>query len=133
MSIGDPKQRLVVALMQKKVAEVLQHERFNNSFQIGMLSSFESFLESTETTLRAQQAIAESGEAEAGAVFDVEDQLRLASDAEKQGIDTDSIRGVVQSYRERFGRALPHTRSSWSASRSSAARSRPFTEAVVGA
>ena len=45
MRIVDQKQRLVVGLMQKKVAEILRDERFKNSFQIGMLSSFESFLE----------------------------------------------------------------------------------------
>ena len=52
MSITDPKQRLIVGLMQKKVAEVLGDKRFNNRFQIGMLSSFESFME----TIRKSQA-----------------------------------------------------------------------------
>ena len=42
------RQRLIVALVQKKVSEVLGHERFNNSFQIGMLASFESFLETAK-------------------------------------------------------------------------------------
>ena len=39
----DDRQRLIVALVQKKVAEVLQDERFGASFQMGMLASFESF------------------------------------------------------------------------------------------
>jgi len=45
--VDDDRQRLVVALVQKKVAELLGSERFNRSFQIGMLASFESFLETT--------------------------------------------------------------------------------------
>ena len=34
MQITDPKQRLVVGLMQKKVAEILRDERFNVSIQV---------------------------------------------------------------------------------------------------
>ena len=37
-----------VALVQKKVNELLGNERFNQSFQIGMLASFESFLETAK-------------------------------------------------------------------------------------
>ena len=39
----DDRQRLIVALVQKKVAEAVQDERFGASFQMGMLVSFESF------------------------------------------------------------------------------------------
>ena len=42
----------IVALVQKKVAELLGHEKFNNSFQIGMLASFESFLETSRCQAR---------------------------------------------------------------------------------
>ena len=97
--IEDPKQRLIVALMQKKVAEVLQTERFNNQFQIGMLSSFESFRQSVETVRRRD---AEEP------VFDGEEQRRGLSDRERDGIDTEAIGEVVRSYREVFGTALPH-------------------------
>ena len=88
--IEDPRQRLTVALMQKKVAEVLQTERFNNRFQIGMLSSFESFLQSAVTE------------------FDGEEQHRGLTDRERDGIDTQAVASVASSYRERFGEALPH-------------------------
>ena len=97
--IKDPKQRLIVALIQKKVAEVLQNERFNNQFQIGMLSSFESFLQSVETVRRR-------GPDEPA--FDGEEQRRGLSDRERDGIDTEAIGEVVRSYREVFGSALPH-------------------------
>ena len=48
IQVRDPRQRLTVALIQKKLSELLGHERFNASFQIGMLASFESFLETTK-------------------------------------------------------------------------------------
>lgn len=41
-------QRLLVALVQKKVSELLSGKQFNHSFQIGMLASFESFLETAK-------------------------------------------------------------------------------------
>ena len=99
IEIEDPRQRLVVALMQKKVAEVLQTERFNNHFQIGMLSSFESFLQSVETARRRN---------EDEPAFDGEEQRRRLSDRERNGIDTEAIGEVVRSYREVFGNTLPH-------------------------
>ncbi len=46
--IEDARQRLIVALVQKKVAELLGDEKFNASFQIGMLASFESFLDTAK-------------------------------------------------------------------------------------
>ena len=99
IEIKDPRQRLIVALMQKKVAEVLQTERFNSHFQIGMLSSFESFLQSVETARRRN---------EDEPVFDCEEQRRGLSDRERHGIDTEAIGEVVRSYRDLFGNTLPH-------------------------
>lgn len=103
MSIEDPKQRLVIALMQKKVAEVLQDEKFNNHFQIGMLSSFESFLESVRSVEKNKNE--HEIDEEEDRVFDGN---QAATDKEKKGIDTDSIGVVVESYRKRFGSGLPH-------------------------
>ena len=105
MRLDDPKQRLIVALMQKKVAEVLQDERFNNSFQIGMLSSFESFLETVGTSNRRRQQDDDVEEQDRDPTFDGAQGQTVD---EKQGIDTDAITGVVTSYRSRFGRGLPH-------------------------
>lgn len=100
IEIVDPRQRLVVALMQKKVAEVLQTERFNNHFQIGMLSSFESLGQSVATArLRNKDEPA----------FDGDEQHRcLRDDRVLNGIDTEAIGEVVRSYHEAFGRTLPH-------------------------
>ena len=109
MRIQDVKQRLVVALMQKKVAEVLQDERFNNHFQIGMLSSFESFLETVGTARKRVGPTtandAEEEDEQSEAIFDGH---QADSQEERHGIDTDAIAGVVESYRRRFQGALPH-------------------------
>lgn len=110
MQIDDPKQRLVVALMQKKVAEILQDERFGNSFQIGMLSSFESFLESLSRDqhlakkLRRSEGDAADADGESSA-FDGDQSER---EEERRGIDTAAIARVADSYRKRFGASLPH-------------------------
>lgn len=107
ISIEDPKQRLIVALMQKKVSEVLQSERFNNQFQIGMLSSFESFLQTVEATRKRRTEAIDGKDCEAGCFDDVEQNL-LANSDERRGLDTGAIAGIARSYRERFGAALPH-------------------------
>lgn len=103
MSITDPKQRLVVGLMQKKVAEVLGDRRFNNRFQIGMLSSFESFME----TMRKSQ-VGNSKELDGEGSESAFDGDQQADAIEKQGVDSHSLERVVTSYREQFKRSLPH-------------------------
>ena len=109
MELTDPRQRLVVGLIQKKVAELLGDRRFNNSFQIGMLSSFESFMETLSRSRRLAAAVAggdEGDEDEGGtAVFDGRQE---ATHTEKRGIDSATLEEVVGSYRDRFGRSLPH-------------------------
>ena len=106
--IDDPKQRLIVGLMQKKVAEILRDEKFNNSFQIGMLSSFESFL---ETIGKRSRAVGPGD----GAVTQEEDGQLPSFDGnqgdtvdERRGVDTDAVAEIVESYRSKFNRTLPH-------------------------
>lgn len=99
LALADERQRLIVALVQKKVAEVVGSERFNNSFQIGMLSSFESFMETTGAVDPGED---ESDESMFSNASQTED------DDEKQGIDTASIRELARSYRRVFGEPLPH-------------------------
>lgn len=106
MEIRDPKQRLIVALVQKKVAEVLGSERFNNRFQIGMLSSFESFLQSTTRRSVSLRADGQGDEPDSERVFDG-DQSELESE-ERRGIDAQPLARLLRSYQRRFGEALPH-------------------------
>ena len=96
LEVPSAKERLIVALVQKKVAEVLQDERFGNRFQMGMLASFESFLQT------AKVAEDESDTSS----FD--DSQQTESDIERQGIDCSSINQLAASYRETFGSPMPH-------------------------
>jgi hypothetical protein len=90
---GD-QQQLVVALVQKKVSELLAHERFNHSFQIGMLASFESFLQTAKVR----------GPDEA--TFD--DAEQTDDLLEREGIDVNAVNRLATSYWKTFGRELPH-------------------------
>ncbi|QDT04230.1 ATP-dependent helicase HepA [Rubripirellula lacrimiformis] len=94
--VEDPKQRMVVALVQKKVTELLGHERFNSSFQIGMLASFESFLETAKLKREDDET----------SNFDDSDQTENAM--EKEGVDVNNINRLARSYRSKFHAELPH-------------------------
>ena len=96
LQMANDQQKLIVALVQKKVAEVLGSEQFNHSFQIGMLASFESFLE----TARVKSSNEEDS------VFDNNEQTD--QDVEREGIDTLSVNQLAKTYRQRFGKSLPH-------------------------
>ena len=94
--IEDERQRLVVALVQKKVSEILSERRFKRSFQIGMLASFESFLETARLKRDDDQV----------AVFDDSEQTDMA--LERDGIDVRDLNRLARHYRRTFGREMPH-------------------------
>ena len=96
LEMADDQQKLIVALVQKKVAEILGDERFKHSFQIGMLASFESFLETAKVRTREDDE----------GTFDDSDQTER--DVEREGIDTTSVNQLARSYQQRFGKSLPH-------------------------
>jgi superfamily II DNA or RNA helicase len=95
LPVPDERQRLVVALIQKKVSELLASERFNNSFQIGMLASFESFLRTAK--------VAANG---ADGTFD--DSQQTDDFIEREGIDVDAVNRLTDSYKRHFYRPMPH-------------------------
>jgi len=102
--MDDDRQRLVVALVQKKVAELLGSEKFNMSFQIGMLASFESFLETTR--LKRTDDEVEGTFDDADQTNDVRDEaLRLAA---REGIDVRDVNRLTRHYRDTFGKEMPH-------------------------
>jgi hypothetical protein len=105
MHIEDAKQRLIVGLVQKKVAETLSSERFNNRFQIGMLSSFESFV---ETATERRVALGDSDEDEEDGKPKVFDGDQDSSGLERKGADSLSLAAIARSYRKTFKRGLPH-------------------------
>lgn len=98
LKVADERQRLVVGLVQKKVAEVIGSDRFNNSFQIGMLASFESFMETAR--------VKGTEDDDEDATFS--DSYQTDRKAEKDGIDTPTINTLSRTYRREFGRPLPH-------------------------
>ncbi len=95
--IEDERQRLVMALVQKKVSELLSGKRFNRSFQIGMLASFESFLETARLRRDDDEA----------SVFDDAEQTDVL--AEREGMDVHDLNRLARDYSKTFGgRTLPH-------------------------
>lgn len=109
IKFDDPRQRLIVGLVQKKVAEVLGDERFGNHFQIGMLSSFESFLE-TVSRIKQKESWEEGDEGETEgqggeAIFDGRQTRR---EAERRGADSQALNGLIDSYQQAFQQGLPH-------------------------
>ncbi|HEV7676346.1 MAG TPA: helicase-related protein [Candidatus Angelobacter sp.] len=96
LPVPDDRQRLIVALVQKKVSELLASERFNHSFQIGMLASFESFLQT-----------AKIGSADE-TVGNFDDSGQADDVIEREGIDVDAVNRLADSYRRRFQRPMPH-------------------------
>jgi hypothetical protein len=96
IEIADVRQRLLVALVQKKVSEILSGKQFNRSFQIGMLASFESFLETAKL----------KRDDDDGAVFD--DSEQAEDTREREGIDVHDLNRLAASYRRKFGREMPH-------------------------
>lgn len=101
--IDDDRQRLIVALVQKKVSELIG-ERFNSSFQIGMLASFESFLETTDVK-QSHQAGDKQLDGETG---NFDDPAQTEEPLEREGIDVAEVNRIAQRYRERFGEEMPH-------------------------
>ncbi|MGD0659258.1 MAG: helicase-related protein [Syntrophorhabdales bacterium] len=100
MTLDDDRQRLVVALVQKKVAELLGSEKFNRSFQIGMLASFESFLE----TARLKRDENDNGTSN---FYDTEKE-QTEDLNEREGIDVYEVNRLSDSYRKWFGHEMPH-------------------------
>lgn len=95
----DDSQKLAVALVQKKVGEILNSPKFNASFQIGMLASFESFLET--------RGVRRAGVEEALGRFDDPDQTENPD--ERAGADVDIVNRLARDFRRRFNeQELPH-------------------------
>lgn len=96
--VTDAKQRLVLALVQKKVAESIGHDRFGTSFQMGMLASFESFQQTASHTAKQDD--------ESRGNFDDSDQTE--DTLEREGVDVRGVNHLAKSYRNRFQTELPH-------------------------
>lgn len=106
MAIPDDRQKLTVALVQKKVSEVLGHAKNNHSFQVGLLASFESFAETVGLRDPLKDGT-EEGEDPANQIFDNPDRDSRRGDA-NEGPDIDAVNAVSRDYQRKFGKSLPH-------------------------
>lgn len=90
ISLETDEQKLVTALVQKKVGETLTRQSESPSFQVGLLASFESFAESTQSP---------------PVEFDGEQKDKQQSDAKDRHV----IGRISDSYvKLGLGRTLPH-------------------------
>jgi Helicase conserved C-terminal domain./SNF2 family N-terminal domain. len=104
IQVSDLKGRLVVALVQKKVMELLGSEKFGASFQIGMLASFESFL---ETSGLKEKVRTEGDEGEPQVVV-FDDAGQTDDPLEREGLDVQALNKLAKDYRSQFDAELPH-------------------------
>ncbi len=104
IEVSDLKGRLVVALVQKRVMELLGSEKFNSSFQIGMLAAFESFLE----TSKLKEAAPTEGEADEAQVEVFDDAGQTEDPLEREGLDVHALNRLAKDYREQLDAELPH-------------------------
>ena len=106
LPVADAKQKLIVALIQKRVSDVLRRSdakngaHFKRSFQIGMLASFESFFQTTKVKLKAE------GGDEAEATYEESEQARREID--KHGADARSVEDLATSWHKAFRTPMPH-------------------------
>lgn len=90
ISLEKDEQKLVTALVQKKVGEMLDNKGGNPSFQTGLLASFESFAES------ARSPVVE---------FDGEQSDKDSSDAKDRHV----VAAISDTYKQQgLGNSLPH-------------------------
>lgn len=102
MAFASDREKLMVALVQKRVVELL-HESgtraadgtFLPSFQMGMLSSFESFSETISKKVKKDEV-----------VYDGDEQT--ADPSERKGLDSEVVDQICRSYRATFGMSPPH-------------------------
>jgi hypothetical protein len=106
LRIKSDRQRLAVALVQKKVSEILGSGRQNHSFQVGLLASFESFLETIRNKVLQHDAPAE--EERADTIFYGSTEELGSADEAREGVDVDSVNRIARDHLKVFQRDMPH-------------------------
>jgi len=109
LALDDDRGRLTFALVQKTVADALNHAGGTRRLQIGMLTSFESLASTAARVQTAATPSEESADAnEAEGTFDDAEQNRGADDDERRGIDYVGVRSLVESHQREFGAPPSH-------------------------
>lgn len=109
LRLVNDRQRLAVALVQKKVSELLGNGEHNHSFQVGLLASFESFLETVKSTSARRDASADEDGTEDDAAFHrTPEEIAAAREQRRDGIDIEAINVIAKDHRRRFKSEMPH-------------------------
>jgi hypothetical protein len=108
MSLPTDRQKLAVALIQKKVSEVLGDAKNNHSFQVGLLASFESFAQTTRTHESATIFYGGEDVPAGGAQAFYTDSAQTGDSRVREGLDIDAVNLIARDYQKRFGAVLPH-------------------------
>lgn len=111
LTIASPRQRLAVALVQKKVSELLGSGQHNHSFQVGLLASFESFLETVRSTALPAPGTADEDAEDSGAASEFHrtpEEVAAGRETRRDGADIAAINGLAKDHLKRFGREMPH-------------------------
>ena len=98
IEIRGIRDRLSVALVQRKVCELLGSPKFSRRFQAGMLASFESFAQTAR--------VASTGGQASESTFDGAEQTDQAD--EREGIDVPVVNQLALHHERTFGESLPH-------------------------
>lgn len=109
MAIPDDRQKLTVALVQKKVSEVLGRSEHRHSFQVGLLASFESFAETARVRKHQPSPGANAGDegSDPDRLFYTHPSASRDVD-DREGLDIDSVNLIARDYHRKFGKTLPH-------------------------
>lgn len=102
IEIKGSREKLTLALVQKKVSDILGHTDFNNRFQMGMLASFESFLQ----TAVSGHDTADEDKIENPGNFDGADQTE--DPKEREGIDVQILNKLAHDHLNTFSQELAH-------------------------
>jgi Type III restriction enzyme, res subunit/Helicase conserved C-terminal domain len=104
LKAADARQRLAVALVQKKVAEILGSGEHNHSFQVGLLASFES-----KTKIGVEDQASEGEDESEDALFHRSAEERSATGEERRdGADIDAINRIAKDHLKTFNKEMPH-------------------------
>lgn len=111
LAITSDRQRLAVALVQKKVSELLGAGEHNHSFQVGLLASFESFIETVKSrhaSRLAEHQNADEDNDEGGDFHRTPEEIAASKDVATEGIDIGVINNLARDHRRTFHKEMPH-------------------------
>ena len=100
LAVKSDRQRLAVALIQKKVSELIGSAEHKHSFQVGLLASFESFLETATSRvrqIRPQRPISED-ELEEAVFHRSAEEIAASREQPREGVDIDVVNRIARDH-----------------------------------